>query len=996
MSQERHQEIGRLYHRVLELEPGERSAFLAQACEGDEGLRREVESLVASHDQPATFLERGAFGAAVNLLTDEQVEFSAGQRISQYEIIAPLGAGGMGEVYLANDTKVGRRVALKLLPSYFTRDQQRVQRFKQEAQAVVALNHPNIVTIYDIGQDKDTHFIVTEFIEGETLRQRAGNRGLKLSETIEVAIQVTSALVAAHGAGVVHRDIKPDNIMLRLDGYVKVLDFGLAKLPENPVTTSTDSAIATRILVKTDAGVVMGTANYMSPEQARGNDMDARTDLWSLGVVIYELAAGRLPFEGATPTETIARIIEREPSPLARYAPELPAEFERIVTKALTKDREERYQTAKDLLIDLRRLKQRLEVESEIERVRVPDAFPLSTSGGPLSRERTSPPVSGTISPNSSADYLPRNIKRHKTGLLIGSAVVAIVLVGLGFGLYSLILGRHGSEAGSGSLKTIPLTSFPGYKGSPAFSPDGRQIAFQWNGEKDDNPDIYVKLVGEGSPLRLTTDPHADRWPTWSPDAHYIAFVRQSEEGRTLITVSAMGGAERKLFTSPGLLQIDWSSDGKHLAVSDGDSAGGLTDIYLVSPDTGEKKKLTQTPAQFNGDRVPKFSPDGQWVAFIRSSNFAVDDVYIAPVGGGPSRRVTTDGHELGGISWSADGREIVFSSNRGGGYGLWRISVDGGAPEPLAGAAGYAFQPAISRQAGYLAYVLNRWDTNIWRAPGPDAPSKGASPTRLISSTRAEGSPNYSPDGKKIAFSSDRSGGAEIWVCDNEGQNQTQLTRFGGLSGSPRWSPNGKEIAFDARPEGSSDIYVVGAEGGSPRRLTSEPSADILPMWSSDGRWIYFGSDRTGEWQMWKMPAVGGAAMQVTKDGGFGPLQAVDQFIYYTKSSAVGSKKENEPGVWRIPLAGGNEERVFDQGTGGNVSVTAEGVGFFNSRSTPNPTIDFYRFATAQVTNLLSIEKSKSGGFGGRLSVSPDGQWLIYVQTDQIENDIMLVENFR
>jgi Tol biopolymer transport system component len=950
---------------------------------------------VASHDQPLSFLERGAFRAAVNLLTDEQVEFSAGQRISQYEIIAPLGAGGMGEVYLANDTKVGRRVALKLLPRYFTRDQQPVQRFKQEAQAVVALNHPNIVTIYDIGQDKDTHFIVTEFIEGETLRQRASDRGLKLSETIEVAIQVTSALVAAHEAGVVHRDIKPDNIMLRLDGYVKVLDFGLAKLLENPVTTSTDSAIATRILVKTDAGVVMGTANYMSPEQARGNDMDARTDIWSLGVVIYELAAGRLPFEGTTPTETIARIIEREPSPLARYAPELPAEFERIITKALTKDREERYQTAKDLLIDLKRLKQRLEVDSEIERVRVPDASPLST-GGQLSRKRTSPPVAGTIDANSSADYLPRSIKRHKTGLLIGAAVLAIALAALGFGLYALLGGRHGSEAGSGSLKTIPLTSFPGSKSSPAFSPDGKQIAFEWNGEKEHNRDIYVKLVGEGSPLRLTTDPHADHSPTWSPDAHYIAFVREYEEGRTLITVSAMGGAERKLFTSPGLREVDWSSDGKHLAVADGDSAGGLTDIYLVSPDTGEKKKLTQTPAQFNGDKGPKFSPDGQWVAFIRSSNYAVDDVYIAPADGGPSRRLTTDGHVVFGISWTADGREIVFSSNRGGGYGLWRISVDGGAPEPLAGVGGDAFQPAISRQAGYLAYVLHRSDTNIWRAPGPNAPGKGASPTRLISSTRAESSPNYSPDGKKIAFSSDRSGGTEIWVCDNEGQTQIQLTKFGGYAGSPSWSPDGKEIALDARPEGSGDIYIVSAEGGSPRRLTSEPSAERRPLWSKDGRWIYFVSDRTGDWQIWKMPAVGGAAMQVTKDGGNGPLLAVDQFIYYTKSSYVSPKKQNEPGVWRVPLAGGDEVRVFDQGSTDFVSMTAEGIGFFNSRSTPNPTIDFYRFATAQVTNLLSIEKSKSGGGGGILSVSPDGQWLIYVETDQIENDIMLVENFR
>ena len=238
--------------------------------------------------------------------------------------------------------------------------------------------------------------------------------------------------------------------------------------------------------------------------------------------------------------------------------------------------------------------------------------------------------------------------------------------------------------------------------------------------------------------------------------------------------------------------------------------------------------------------------------------------------------------------------------------------------------------------------------------------------------------------------------GGTEIWVCDNEGQTQIQLTKFGGYAGSPSWSPDGKEIALDARPEGSGDIYIVSAEGGSPRRLTSEPSAERRPLWSKDGRWIYFVSDRTGDWQIWKMPAVGGAAMQVTKDGGNGPLLAVDQFIYYTKSSYVSPKKQNEPGVWRVPLRAETRYACLIKVPRTLSHMTAEGIGFFNSRSTPNPTIDFYRFATAQVTNLLSIEKSKSGGGGGILSVSPDGQWLIYVETDQIENDIMLVENFR
>jgi serine/threonine-protein kinase len=427
MSPERYQQIGELYQQVLQLEASERGAFLAKACDSDEDLRKEVEYLVSSTAQLKSFLNTGALGAAAKLLVNDRVEFSPGQRIHHYEIVAALGAGGMGEVFLADDKKMGRKVALKLLPAHFTQDPQRVRRFNQEAQAVVALNHPNIVSIYDIGQAQGIHFIVTELIEGETLRRRMSGAQLKLSETIDVAIQVNSALVAAHQAGIVHRDIKPENIMLRMDGYVKVLDFGLAKLLEKSASTpNTDSAIATQALVKTGAGEVMGTVGYMSPEQARGIEIDARTDIWSLGVVTYEMASGRLPFEGATPAEAIARIIEREPAPLARYAPELPAELERIITKALTKDRQERYQTAKELLVDLTKLKQRLAVESEMERVHAPAALDASPSGGQLSGKPTSLPAAGVTNAYSisSAEYVVTGIKRHKL-----KAVVALLLV---------------------------------------------------------------------------------------------------------------------------------------------------------------------------------------------------------------------------------------------------------------------------------------------------------------------------------------------------------------------------------------------------------------------------------------------------------------------------------------------------------------------------------------------------------------------------------------
>src|SRR5712664_259959 len=302
--------------------------------------------------------------------------------LSRYRIVSKIGAGGMGEVYLAEDTRLGRKVALKLLAEELTQDRNRLSRFDQEAYAASALNHPNILTIYDVGDEGGRHFIATEFIDGITLRKRLGGAPMDLSEVLDIAIQVAGALEEAHAASIVHRDIKPENIMIRRNGHVKVLDFGLAKLTERTVAEETDTEAVTRALVQTDAGVVLGTSQYMSPEQARGKPIDARTDIWSLGVVLYEMATGRPPFTGETKTDVIVAIAKSEPPPLARFAPHAPAEFEWIVLKALRKDVDERYQTVKELESDLKKLKQRLEFQTEFERSippeRLTSAFSVS------------------------------------------------------------------------------------------------------------------------------------------------------------------------------------------------------------------------------------------------------------------------------------------------------------------------------------------------------------------------------------------------------------------------------------------------------------------------------------------------------------------------------------------------------------------------------------------------------------------------------------------
>src|SRR5438094_2708235 len=359
--------IEEVFHAALDCEPGQLSAFLDKACAGDEVLRGKVEALLASHQRAGSFIQTPVAALATRIVENRQTGLLIGQTIGHYKILKRIGAGGMGEVYLASDITAGRKAALKLLPTHLTGDAKRLKRFQQEAHAVAALNHPNILTVYEVGADDSVQYIASELIEGETLRQRLGRESMQLSEAVEIAIQVAGALAAAHEAGVVHRDVKPENIMLRPDGYVKVLDFGIAKLAEQevPVTMAEEEAV---LLVETHLGSIMGTVRYMSPEQARGAQVDKRTDVWSLGVVLYEMVTGHAPFAGDTPGETMSSILEKEPPPLTNYLAHAPAELQQIISKTLRKEREERYQSAHELLEALQSLRRSMEFKTALER----------------------------------------------------------------------------------------------------------------------------------------------------------------------------------------------------------------------------------------------------------------------------------------------------------------------------------------------------------------------------------------------------------------------------------------------------------------------------------------------------------------------------------------------------------------------------------------------------------------------------------------------------
>jgi Tol biopolymer transport system component len=671
------------------------------------------------------------------------------------------------------------------------------------------------------------------------------------------------------------------------------------------------------------------------------------------------MLAGRAAFPGATVSDTIAAILEREPewSALPSATPE---SVRHLLRRCLEKDARQRLRDIGEARIEL------LGALKGLEPVR---------------------PAQGS-----------RAVRiRSRFAMWVA---LPLMLAAAGYFAWQVSRGMNHDEP----LRAVSLTTLPGVERHPSFSPDGDRVAFSWNGPKQDNRDVYVQQVGSGSPLRLTTDPLEDQMPVWSPDGRWIAFVRSSPAKTVggpsqteLRLVPPLGGPEKKLAeiqmrgTHTDATYLAWCPESDCLLVTDSPGIEKPDALFVVSLETGEKRQLTNPQPPVFGDASPAVSPDGSALLFLRDVAVYAKEAYWLPIGkgmtaGGEPRRIPVEGMKPAFPAWTPDGKDMLFSANGN----LWRLSVSrGGRPARLPFVGQEGIMPAVSRaqngRAPRLVYVRSQTDMNLWRIETP-APGVAAifPPSVVISSTQLDNNPQFSPDGRRVAFCSNRAGTLEIWLADPDGSNAIQLTSMGApVSCAPRWSPDGQWIAFDSDREGQQEINVIAVTGGKYRRITSHPASDLVPSFSRNSQWIYFGSNRSGKMQIWKVPASGGEPIQVTTNGGNAAFESFDgtQLYFLILNS----------GLWRMPVSGGPPVKILDGVVWLAYTVIEKGIYYIDNVSGESR-LQFYDFASAK----SAVVARNLGDLFLGLTASPDGRTILYTRVDLSIDDLMLVENFR
>jgi len=836
-----------------------------------------------------------------------------GTVLAHYRVISRIGSGGMGEVHLAQDTRLDRTVALKVLHPDVAAGEQGMGRFIREAKAASGLNHPNIITIHEIGQAGSVWFIATEFIEGTTLSHLAKTT-LTILEALDLAIQVASALAAAHAAGIVHRDIKPENLMIRRDGILKVLDFGLAKLN---VPWKSDGNSDATTLVETLPGAVLGTTVYMSPEQARGGEVDQRTDIWSLGVTLYEMLTGTNPFEHHTPSDVIASVLRTEPAPLSNLRPEIPAELERIVSKALAKDREERYQGVKDLLVDLRRLKKQLDFENELESLnssRSSGARQVRSGSGEYVT-KTADGVSHlttriqTGHPTSSAEYLVNNIKRNKRYVLLGLTLLVFATLALVY-VYKLV-----SRTSPTASPTLNVTRFTatGKALHASMSPDGKYVAHV--ADDAGRQSVWIGQVATASQVQIIQPAEVQyRGLSFTRDGSFLFFVAEEKENPkgALYQIPALGGVARKILTniqSP----IATSPDGKQIAFVRYLSPQENMLVIANADGTGEKQLGKHKSPDFFSTMAPAWSPNGMLIACVyqNTSGGYYENVVGLRLDGIEAPITDQRWWHLGQVAWLADGKGLIASATKEAGSlpQLWHLPYPNGEARQITNDLnGYA-DIGLTADSSTLITVRSERLVNVWIATGVDFSSL----KQITSGTERDDGMrglSWTPDGR-IVFRSVVGGEPNVWGMAADGTGQRQLSINTSQNFDPVVSPDGRQIVWASRRTGSTNLWRMDPDGGNAKQITSGVG-DYLPDYSPDGKSILYTAydPESSFWLVWKTTPDGGTPVKLTAKESALPAISPDGKLFacnYAEEAGKGYK------IALIPITGGEPVKSFD-----------------------------------------------------------------------------------
>jgi len=858
------QRVKEIFEGALERQGEERAMFLDRACDGDAGVREEVESLLRSYEVAGSFMESPALAHA-----DLEQKLTPGQRVKHYQIVNLIGEGGMGEVYLATDTILGRRVALKVLPAFVSKDPERLRRFTQEARAASRLSHPNVCVVHEIGETDDGRpFIAMEYVEGMTLRQRIRSQSMKLGDVLDIAIQIAEGLIAAHEAGIVHRDIKPENIIIRPEGYVKILDFGLAKLTERHKSATTTTMPT--LLFHSTPGVVIGTAAYMSPEQARGIAVDERTDIWGLGVVLYEMASGRAPFTGETPTDVVVAIVERDQPPISQHVEGAPPELERIVKKALRKDRNERYQIVKEMAIDLRTLRRELEMNSMLERSITPGA----SSGWEKAAAETDELK------QLATDLLEHNNPANWSWwpLWLGGILAVALAI---FGIFYPRMRRTEPKLRV-PFERVEVTKLTtnGNALMGALSPDGKYVAYV-TGESG-KESLWLRQVDINSNAQLIA-PREGRYlgVAFSPDGNYVYFgyaesARNDATQIFRLPVLGIGTAAMKVELQEGLPTL--SHDRKRLAFIRFNRQN-QTDSLIVTNADGSGEQVIGTrkwPQHYGWDPLsrPEWTTDDRTLMLPiinaapsytgdTSSSYTIT-LYEKDLINGAERTIPLSPEkfdEIGRVTVHPDGNGVIMLAK---GHGasfiqIWQLFRDGSQRTVTSDLSDYR-ELSLRADGSALVTVQTQTLSRLWQLRPNES-----KPTPVGSGTSRYYDISIAPD-DKILYASDASGIADIFEMSATGGDERPLTSAGGRNYAPVVSPDNRYVVFHSNRTGVFQIWRINRDSSSPKQLTFADTESTWPTFSPDGKWILFQhSDPNNPYTLWRVSIDGGTPEKVT-----------------------------------------------------------------------------------------------------------------------------------